>query len=352
MYAGIFGAVGVVATPDPDPARFACEIDQRHSPEPLKLRYECRWRPREAQPEEVEEALPRTLASDPDVRVEESCWYFVPDNHPLWRTDDGVVTYNTGEHAVIPAGRTLLNWALAGRWRGEFLFPNMVNPLRDLFWNMVRIPAGIPRGGHERDELVLPYPEPSRNRTLMTSHRLRWLAYRLAEWHAEDRARFDELLALGRRVGLLDEVNVKLYRDAEPNRTTHSKSLVSVEVDGTDLGLLSDGTLRVVEILAWLVFPGQPILLIEEPETAVHPGLLSKLLAELDAYSSDRQIVLSTQSPLVVSWADPAAIRLVERRAGRTEVRNLREAEIGRLSGYLHDEGTLGDFVYSGALDG
>jgi predicted ATPase len=39
------------------------------------------------------------------------------------------------------------------------------------------------------------------------------------------------------------------------------------------------------------------LLLIEEPETAVHPGLLSKLLAEIDAYSGDRPIVLSPQSP-------------------------------------------------------
>lgn len=46
------------------------------------------------------------------------------------------------------------------------------------------------------------------------------------------------------------------------------------------------------------------------------------------------------------------AIRLVERRSGHTEVRSLRDDEVARLSGYLHDEGTLGDFVYSGALDG
>jgi predicted ATPase len=127
---------------------------------------------------------------------------------------------------------------------------------------------------------------------------------------------------------------------------------VRVLVDGTDLGLLSDGTLRAAEILMWLLLPGVKLLLIEEPETAVHPGLLSRLLAEFDAYTGDRQIVLSTQAPQVVSWADPLAIRLVERRAAHTEVRRLRDDEVERLAGYLHDEGTLGDFVYSGALDG
>ncbi|HEX4419247.1 MAG TPA: AAA family ATPase, partial [Kofleriaceae bacterium] len=149
-----------------------------------------------------------------------------------------------------------------------------------------------------------------------------------------------------------DEIKVKLYRDPEAGPDAHRRDLVRVLVDGTDLGLLSDGTLRAAEILMWLLFPGVKLLLIEEPETAVHPGLLSRLLAEFDAYTGDRQIVLSTQAPQVVSWADPLAIRLVERRAAHTEVRRLRDEEVARLAGYLHDEGTLGDFVYSGALDG
>src|SRR5262249_4081231 len=150
----------------------------------------------------------------------------------------------------------------------------------------------------------------------------------------------------------LEEIRVKLYRDPETVPPSRRRDVASVLVDGTDFGLLSDGTLRVIEILVWLIMPELKLLLIEEPETAVHPGLLAKLLAEIEAYSADSPIVISTQSPQVVSWADPLAIRLVERRSGRTEVRRLRDEEVARLSGYLHDEGTLGDFVYSGALDG
>ena len=214
------------------------------------------------------------------------------------------------------------------------------------------MPAGIPRGDGEREELALPYPESNRVRHAMETRRLRWMAYSLVDWHQTDLERFNEFVELGRRIGLLDDVKVKLYLDPESNRTARSRDFATILFDGTDFGLLSDGTLRVVEILLWLIFPDIKLLLIEEPETAVHPGLLSKLLAEIDAYSTDRQIVLTTQSPHVVSWADPLAIRLVERRAGRTSVRSLCEDEIGRVSAYLHDEGTLGDFVYSGALDG
>ena len=356
MYAGIWGAAGVVQTSGPDPAYFACEVDVeplRPTENAFKLRYECRWRPRDEETENTgAAALP--ISTEANLKIEEFCYILGEQNQMLWRVDDGVVTYNDGEHGEIAAGRTLLNWTINihRRRRGGFLFPNMAHPLQELFMGVIRVPAGIPRGDGEREELALPYPESGRARNVMETRRIRWLAYRLVDWHETDRDSFDEFVALGRRIGLLDEVKMKLYRDPEPTRTAQSRDLASVLFDGTNLGLLSDGTLRVAEILIRLISPGSKLLLIEEPETAVHPGLLSKLLAEIDAYSGDRQIVLSTQSPHVVSWANPLAIRLVERHAGKTSVRSLREDEVNRVSSYLNNEGTLGEFVYSGALDG
>lgn len=359
LQAGIFAAGG--APRGPDPARFACEVDVRTADVQgaMKLRYECRFQLRDATApdghtaglEGLEGLENSEVNSEVNIKVEETCRITDPREELLWRVDDGRVTYNTGEHAEIAAGRTLVNWTLSRR--GEFVFPNMAYPLRELFSGVIRVPAGVPRGDGEREEMALPYPEVYRTRARMdSSRRIRRLAYNLIHWHEGDREHFDELVELGRRTGLLEEIKVKLYRDPEASPGARRRDLASVLVDGTDLGLLSDGTLRIAEILMWLVFPRLKLLLIEEPETAVHPGLLSRLLAEFDAYAGDRQIVLSTQSPQVVSWADPLAIRLVERHATQTTVRRLHEDEVGRLSGYLHDEGTLGDFVYSGALDG
>lgn len=351
LMAGIHAAS--CAPREPDPARFACEVDIGATdlePQAARLRYECRFQLREPTSTDTPPAV-LLLSGDADIKVEETCRIINPREEFLWRVDDGLLTYNTDEQAEIAAGRTLVNWTISRR--RDFVLPNLANPLRELFWGVTRVLPGVPRGDGEREELALPYPEPRRGRSSVeASRRIRWLAYRLVDWHEEDRERFDELVELGRRTGLLEEVKVKLYRDPETDPGAHRRDLVSVLVDGTDLGLLSDGTLRVLEILMWLLYPGIKLLLIEEPETAVHPGLLAKLLAEFDAYSSDRQLVLSTQAPQVVSWADPQAIRLVERRSGHTEVRSLRDDEVARLSAYLHDEGTLGDFVYSGALDG
>ncbi|HNG00092.1 MAG TPA: AAA family ATPase, partial [Pseudomonadota bacterium] len=91
-------------------------------------------------------------------------------------------------------------------------------------------------------------------------------------------------------------------------------------------------------------------LLIEEPETGVHPGLLAGLLDTIDAYTVDRQVIISTHSPQVVSWAQPQELRVVTRQEGKTQVRPLSEQQVALFLKYLHDQ-TLGDFVYSGALD-
>lgn len=349
---GIWGALGAVVTTEPDPARLACEVDVRAPgvEEPvMKVHYECRWQARDTPPDAG--AAPLEMRSEAELKLEETCRLLAPDEHLLWRVEDGQLTYDTGEKAEIAPGRTLLNWTFSRR--GKFLFPNMAYPLRELFGGVIEIPAGVPRGDGEREELALPYPQPHRLRPADEARRrLRRLAYRLVAWHETDRGRFDEIAEIGRRTGLFGEIKVKLYRDPDAGSGAGRRDLVRVIVDGTDLGLLSDGTLRVAEILTWLLSPGPRLLLVEEPETAVHPGLLSKLLAEIDAYSTDRQVVLSTQSPQVVSWADPLAIRLVERRSGRTDVRRLRDDEVAHVEAYLRDEGTLGDFVYSGALDG
>ena len=356
IHAALKRAVSQVGTAEPAPAQFACDVDvMPHSAESFsKLRYECRWRPRDEEPE-VRDAseLPRT--TEIDFNVEESCWTSMDRTVSLWRVDDGIVTYDGGDHALIPAGWTMLSWLPSRRSRSQQLvipgmehnLPPMAYALTNLFVSVVRVPAGIPRGDSEREELALAYPK-----FIRSGDRFRGLAHRLISWHEQDRERFDEFVALGSRIGLFEQVEVKLYRDPDTTRAAHKRDFASVLVDHTDFGLLSDGTLRVAEILAWLVFPKLKLLLIEEPETAVHPGLLSKLFAEIDAYSTDRQIVITTQSPQVVSWADPLALRLIERHAGKTSVRSLREDEISRVSAYLNDEGTLGDFVYSGALDG
>jgi len=72
--------------------------------------------------------------------------------------------------------------------------------------------------------------------------------------------------------------------------------------------ILSDGTLRFAAIAAAFFQPDMPdILTIEEIENGIHPSRL-RLLVELlkSRASSNRQVMATTHSPVVLAWLNPA----------------------------------------------
>jgi predicted ATPase len=148
-------------------------------------------------------------------------------------------------------------------------------------------------------------------------------------------------------LGLARKVEVRRFTSADDSQPPGAAAYASVLFDDVNVGYLSDGTLRVCETVLSLLSDSTSVLLIEEPETAVHPGLLHKLLAVIDSYTLDRQVVVSTHSPIVVNWCRPTELRLVERTAGMTSVRALSAEEVHSVEAYLNDEGTFADYIYS-----
>jgi predicted ATPase len=338
IFAGLHYSAGDPIAPT-DLARLVCEAQvHKHL-----MRYECTWTARTpSAPSPDRPAIPI---------VEERCTSLTPSPETLWQVTDGKLAHASGASIEIPAGMTVLQWMST---RAGMLVPSAAVPLLNLFTSVARVmPAAL---RDERRELIVPEGSASMMRWLQSPEaaarrELGLLLYQLGVWHTEHPELLAELAALGQRTGLCREIRVKTYRD--PDRSTRAPNdLLSAEVDGVDLGLLSDGTVRALQILRALIEPEFKLVLIDEPESAVHPGLLAKLLHEITAYSKDRQIVLSTHSPQVVSWARPDAIRLVTRTNGVTRVQSLGDDMIKKLAKYLHDEDTLGQFVYGGGLDG
>lgn len=113
---------------------------------------------------------------------------------------------------------------------------------------------------------------------------------------------------------------------------------------------LSDGTLRFVALLATLLHPSPPplVVCIEEPELGLHPDAVA-LLAELLVDASDRmQIVVTTHSDALVSalTSQPESIVACERRGAGTELRRL---DPKQLASWLEDY-RLGDLWRMGEL--
>ncbi|PZU98871.1 MAG: ATP-binding protein [Pseudanabaena sp.] len=157
--------------------------------------------------------------------------------------------------------------------------------------------------------------------------------------------KLDELKSVCQRIGLGKITELKSFQE-------EGEYIFSVKLDGVDIGLLSDGTLRVLSILTEIIASNQgKTIIIEEPEAQIHPAMLGKLLNEIETYTYGQNLIISTHSPQVVAWASPEKINLVHRKNGQTFVRKLAEDDIHSIIEYLSEEGNLGEWIYSGILD-
>jgi predicted ATPase len=322
-----------------EPHRLQVEIDEG---EERKLSYAYRLPPPSGRATELLTDPDTGLAHKPEWT--ERCWR-PGERRPLWSLRKTKLVLSDGE---VLRG---LEWSGLISSRVRMRFAGEVGHLVHLLVHCRLIRSGIPREERPRAP-VLRQAFLSRLGVHRLERRLDQSVARLVLWFETDRATFGEFVELGRRLGLFRELEVIHFNpDA---RHGEAEGLISLEVDGVNAGLLSDGTQRVIEMLvALLDMPPGGLLLIEEPETGIHPGMLIRLLQIIESYSLDRQVVFSTHSPVLVSHSAPEELRLVERTSkGVTTVRKLSTKEASQVSRYLEGQGTLGDFVYSGGLDG
>lgn len=99
---------------------------------------------------------------------------------------------------------------------------------------------------------------------------------------------------------------------------------------------LSDGTLRTIALITALLQPDETmpsIMLFDEPELGLHPHGIRIVAELLKAASEKRQVIVATQSPLLIRDYEPADIAVVEREEdqggrGSTVVKQFRAKEL------------------------
>ena len=114
---------------------------------------------------------------------------------------------------------------------------------------------------------------------------------------------------------------------------------------------LSDGTLRYLCLLAVLLHPEPPpLVVIEEPELGLHPDLLPKLTDLLRVASERMQLIVTTHSDVLVDALTevPASVVVCEKHDEQTQMRRL---DKGALAHWLEDY-RLGELWTSGELGG
>jgi predicted ATPase len=130
--------------------------------------------------------------------------------------------------------------------------------------------------------------------------------------HREGRENVEKTLT--RAFNHIDRVDVQQTAD------NYGLEFVTKESFRIPADRVSDGVLLVFAYL--LMSFGEapsPVLLIEEPETGIHPGLISQVVESLRKLAHGElgerpvQVIVATQSPILLNYVEPAEIRVLHR---------------------------------------
>ena len=77
--------------------------------------------------------------------------------------------------------------------------------------------------------------------------------------------------------------------------------------------LLSDGTINLTAMIIALYFQEEPLVIIEEPERNIHPGLISKVVDMIKDAARNKQVITTTHNPEGVKNAGIDTLFLVSR---------------------------------------
>ena len=116
--------------------------------------------------------------------------------------------------------------------------------------------------------------------------------------------------------------------------------------------LTSDGSLRFFALVMLLNLPPEMlpnVLLLDEPELGLHPAAVELIGHMIRRLGDDRQVIVATQSPLLVDVFDLDQIVVMEAEDGRTRCRTLDPSEYEQ---WLADGYTPGELWNTNLLGG
>ena len=162
-----------------------------------------------------------------------------------------------------------------------------------------------------------------------------------------DSKRFDTICRhIGRVLPVFDRFAIE---------ESYGKVSLRWQAKGTDktIGahLTSDGSLRFFALVTLLNLPPEmlpSVILLDEPELGLHPAAVTLIGGMIKALSTQKQVIVATQSPLLVDAFNLDEIFVLDLVDGQTKVSRLRNAD------YQHwlDEFTTGELWQKNLLGG
>ncbi len=141
----------------------------------------------------------------------------------------------------------------------------------------------------------------------------------------------------------------------EPQQLNPEKIRLEWRHKGSDAyfdgSALSDGTLRFIALATLFLQPEEhrpSVILVDEPELGLHPFAINLLGGMVKTAAHGSQVILSTQSPLLLDEFAPEDVLIAEREGHTTTFRRL---DADKLQGWL-EEYSLGELWEKNELGG
>ncbi|TDQ63890.1 putative ATPase [Maritalea mobilis] len=101
--------------------------------------------------------------------------------------------------------------------------------------------------------------------------------------------------------------------------------------DYFDVSSFSDGTLRFIALTVLLLQPYKykpSVILLDEPELGLHPSAITVLGAMVRQASADAQVIISTQSPMLLDMFEPEEVVVVHNADGASTFKRLENSAL------------------------
>jgi predicted ATPase len=267
----------------------------------------------------------------------ESCWGESADKKLLWSARGGIVT-DLSTKILVPRSTGVL--ALNPDHLPPEIAP-VAAAIGRLFRHVTLIPAGLPAAVARNPIMFEREPKTGamQMRGTSGSPRVDRFASQLVRWADTNNESFDHVCTVLHRIGVCDRLYLFMFGEDWGH--------LVLDDDYVSLEHASDGTLRVIEIVVALEMAATgALVMIEEPETGIHPGLCDRIMAEIESAADGLQLIISTHSPRILDRVQYHQLRHV-RRNGSTRIDALTPEQVKEVKSFLDHEGTLSDYVFS-----
>lgn len=165
---------------------------------------------------------------------------------------------------------------------------------------------------------------------------------------------FDELKTLlgPAHLDIVRNIEIEEYSESRSSKiksdaTPQKRYLIAFEVETGYVVYheLSFGTKRIFQALIAIFCEPSSVMLLEQPEDGIHPGLLARLVNVLLSYADPMQLILTSHSSTVLNIMGAQNIRIVQLSNGETHVHALSTDELTRADQYVDLTGQLADYI-------